>query len=800
MTILKESGLTEDNLKKWLAGDPQLWASHSEDEKARKELHNRIRSRVSEGMDRNFRDYKLWYALDKAWDQPFQQITPTLVSRFIDTDPNSEDVYNQVQEWGLAHLISEETDQKTGKAIKRFNLPVFFNVFVPLVRAYVTIRWAKIMNDRRLTPFFKYDPVKQTTPLRLKCEAITDRVQIISEQYGYYDVMKQSVLKMLHYSLALQFVETEWDSVEQERIATEEDVLLKKTKPDPDNPGGRVPVNKGDKIKVTTREGLTYHTPHPSRTYVDIAHPKYTLNYGYGCKFAGHWRIVRYRDLISKSFWNKENIALGNADIMTAHQSFFNTVYGACTLKYGFCAPAPATPTGTVAAAEVGAGTSALDRESQIASQYFGHDRGDQGVLVIEHFEHIIPKDCGLGTYEHPVWFRFTLAGDGNTILYAAPVPYNPVIYYGLDADESREKNASLSLEIMPFQDHFSNVMTQIILTAKQNLANMALVDEDQLTESNISKVQNLGANAYVGLNIFGFSSRKAFRGQNRVADAVQSFNLPKGNVAELTNVLKTILDVLERVLVMSSHEVAQAASHEQTREEVRNIAQSTSTRLVFSATPVDIATAAWKRQIYQGLMAYGDDDMYMHIPSEIPLDQKALAAMGFTFVDKDEAVGNTDRYRTVMISKKATAIDMWQFASFRDGEDRVNDSQTAVAMSSIVRDMLNNPMTAQAIGPDQAIELANRIGQLAGLPRDFRLKNASPNQSAEQKQQEAQAQLKTVLDAVMGKVHEDMQGALEPLLKQTKDNIKAIGENKDAITEIMGALKQIGPVNPAMS
>lgn len=809
LTVLKTHGLTEENLRDWLEGDPlgkqpdkslkavRVAADATEEQRMnaasiterRQGLLNRIRSRCQEGRDRNFANYRHFHALDVAWDAPFRQITPTMVASFMQSNPNDESVYKQIVDWGLTELITETPDPKTpSKTVKSFNFPVFFQVLVPLVKSYVTIRWAKIMNDRRLTPFFKFEPVKMTTEIGLKCDVITDRIQIMSLQYGYFDVMKQAVLKMLQYSVCIQFPTKEWDYEEQLRLATDEDVALKKTKLDAD--GKEVPVVAGDEIKVTVREGLGYHLPHPSRTYVDLAHPAYTINYGYGVEYGGYWRIIRYRNVLHSNFWNKEKIALGSVDLVAGNSLFFNTVYTACQLTVP-CATATTSPDGNLGAAAMGVGAGALDREKEIAVLYYGTEHLDQGVLITEHFEKLIPKDNGLGTYPCPVWFRFVLAGDGCTVLYAAPLPYDPMIYYGYDADESRSKNASLSMEVLPFQDQFSNVLSQIILTAKQNLANITFVDEAQLTEDAKKKISNLGEGYYRFLNVFGYDSKKAFRGQNRVSDAVQSANLPKGNTAELINVLKTILDVLERVLVMSSQEVGQAASHEQTREEIRNITANTSSRLVFTSTPVDIARDSWKRQLYCGLMAYGDDDIYAQIPSEIPLTKDQLQAMGFSYVDKDTATGtygseatpttgSTNRtakikYVRIKTTKKATAIPLWEISSTRDGDDRIDKERIAVSMATILDKLISNPLTAQAIGPDQAIEMTNAICQLAGLPRDVKFRNMSPNLSPEQQQEQAAAEMKQVVDIVLKQVTGEMQAAIEPLVKETSKNSEDI-------------------------
>lgn len=778
LDILEAHGLTRENLEKLLAIDPLNVPVGPLGN-----LIHRIRSRIQEGMTRNFADYKLYYALDQAWNTPFRQITPTLLQQFVNSNPTDETCQKAAQEWGITHVIEERTDPKTGQKVKAFNLPAFFEIFVPLVKSYVTIRWAKIMNDRFLTPLFKYEPAKMTAVMQAICEAVTDCIQLTSNQYGYYDVMKQAVLKMLHYGRCFQFPRTEWHSQQQRKKANEMDVeILNSTKSD-----SETKASVGDEITCTTTEGIYYHLPHPTRTFYDIAHAPYTLNFGtHGCEYAGHWKIVRYREILQGNYWNKDRIALGTADLIGNHQLFFNSVYSACTLTVP-TVPKPKTPEGPSIGAEIGIGTDSMDRERQLANLYYGVERGDQGVLVSEYFERLIPSENGLGTYDQPIWFRFVVAGDSSTILFATPLPYSaPIIYYGYDADESRTTNASLSLEVLPFQDHFSNLLTQTILTCKQNLANLTFLDEDQLmtgedqqrssARNTIDRISGMGESLYRTLNIFTYSSRKMQRmqvGRQGIPDVAQSFNLPKGNVQELQGVLREILDILERVLVMSSQEIAQAASHELRVDEVRNIQASTSSRLLFTATPVDIAIDAWKRQLYQGKMAYGDPYIWVHLPSEMLLTQEQLDKIGFTF-HHEKYRTERDKFRIARIPTKKTAIPLWTFANSRDGNDRMDNQKLAQAMALYLQNALNNPMLAQAIGPDQAIMWMNYIGKLAGFPRDATIRNMGPT-TAQAQQAQAQDQLKQLLEVIMPEVQKMLMNDLKPLLDATTQNAREI-------------------------
>jgi hypothetical protein len=782
LDILKDRGITEDSLRQKLAIDP---LTTKNDEPVGQLIH-RIRSRIQEGMSRNFQNFRTYSALDKAWDQPFHQISQTLIQDFINSDPNDDAVYKAMQDFGLTSIIDTRKDPKTGKEVKSLNLPTFFQIFVPLVKAYVTIRWAKIMNDRRLTPFFKFEPVKMTAAFSAICEALTDRVQIMSNQYDYFSVMKQAVLKMLHYGFCIQFPHTEWHYEQQWKSADEADVAMKKIKADGN------PASVGDPIKVTTSEGIYYHLPHPTRIFWDLAHSPYTLNSGqHGCEYAGYWRICRYREILEGDYWNKERIALGTVDLIANHQLFFNTVYASCTLKFPTKQP-PKLPDGPQLAAELGVGTASTDREAAVANLYYGTDHGDQGTLVTQYFERLIPSKWGLGDYDCPVWFRFVVAGDMASILYAAPLPYSPTIYYGYDPDESKTKNSSLSLEVLPFQDHFSQMLSQIILTCKQNLANLTFVDEDQFmtgddnaqssARKTIDKISNIGEGLYRTINIYPYSSKKMQRmqlGRQGMPDVVQSFNLPKGNIQELTQVLREILDILERVLVMSSQEIAQAASHELRVDEVRNIAASTSSRLLFTATPVDIARDAWKRQIYNGLMAYGDEDIWVHLPADIPLSEEQLTKLGFTVHRKGMQV-QKDRFILARISKDKTAIPLWAIAQQRDGDDRMDNEKLAVAMAQFIGNCLGNPMLSQAIGPEQAIELADYVMKLAGFPKDFRLRNTGPSTVEMQQQQQMQEVQMVVQEALKA-----IQPELKPLLDATIDNEKRIELIIDTLKQI---------------
>lgn len=775
MTLLASHGVTQERLRKLCSTNKDDQADISkEDAKRFDALLNRIRSRVQDGMTRNLADWQWAYAIDVAYDTPFRQISPTLLQSLIedgDNGSNNGDWLKKVTGLGLDKFLVEETDKDGKKTGKKFvNAPAFFSILVPLVKSYVTLRRAAIVNRRRQTPLLKYEPVKTTAFNKAKCEALTDRVQVMSTQYGYFEVLDQCVLKMLQYGTCIQFVEAEWDSESELRYATQEDVDNKVK-----NASGE-PCKLDEEIEVVVKEGIRYKMPHPTRTFRDLAYGCYTINSDSGCKFAGFWEIARYRDLLNRGFWNTNAVTIGQ-NIIGTNLPFFQSVYTSCKMTM------PGLDNGGAAAA--GVGTTKTDSETQMARSFYGTDQYDQGVLVTNYCEKLVPSENGLGDYNHPVWYRFVLAGDGCTILYGAPLPSIPMMYYGYDPDESRDKNSSLALEVIPFQDQFGMTLSQIILSAKQNLANLTFINEDIVDKDAADKLKNIGEKMYRHVNLITASFKKILRGKNEVKDAIESFTLPKSNVAELTNVLKTILDVCDRVLQVSNLEISQAASHEQSAEEVKTLSGSTDTRLVFTGTPVDNAMSAWKRQIYAYDMAYGDKEFYATIPAIPALNDDQLKLLGFTYVDKDQFDPDIDKYRRIR-TEKSIAMPLHEFASNRDDIDRPNDTKAAAAMAQIMQPLINNPVTLQALGADQILQIAETIAHLAGVDRDFKL-HAKPTDTPEEAKKKAADQLKQLIDTISKVVDEKLKVDLVPIMQE----IKTLGTD---VAVVMHATNTVPP------
>ena len=739
LDILKDHGYTQAAMK-------SAFTAKKPSDKIKK-LTNKMRNRIQEGVSRSLRDHKLYYSLDLAWNAPLRQISPTLLHSLMNKESDDKSVASALESWGVSHLVEDHVSAK-GETTKALNLPRFYQIFVPLVKAYVTIRWARIFNDRNLVPLFKFEPQKSTQENRVKGEVVTDRVQLISQQYDYPTVLSQSIFQMLHYGYCFQFPKESWHSEKQlER----------------DSDGGE--------RETYTKEGIRYHSPHPARTFWDVSHRPSSFNSDTGCKFCGYWTIKRYADVKNNPhYYNTDKVSAGSIDWLTTNPNF------GLYVNSGY--------SGVVNFLKKETGSLLMDREKEV--QYYSSEHDDHSVLVTEYFEKLNPKKVGLFDYDYDVWFRFCLAQD-DTVIYAEPLPYCPAVYYGYDSNELQTINPSLSLEILPFQDHVGNMLTQYLLSIKQNLTNLTFVDEDQVGEETIDEINDAGQNMYSTLNFVGYSSRKARVGQHDADKAFTSFKFPQQNTQEVMNGVRSILDILERVLVLSAQEVGAAASHEQTAEEVRSIASYTSNRLQFTSSAVDRAMYAWKNQIYNGLMAYGESEFYAQL--QTPITRERLETLGFTVEDADEGISS----KPLVAVRDKTAMSLDSFTSVRDGMDRINNTSSANVMSQLFGAAMGNPMVAQVVGPEQAVGLLNQIFELAGVPRDFRLKMAKSVEElqAAQEQQEGGAQdVSGLQEQLMGQFQEAAQMLQQQVAEQLAQSSEAV--RQQVLTEVGGVTEQI--------
>lgn len=781
LEVLKGRGITSDSQKKIFT------ATKGDDVKVATKIRNRIRDRVYSGLQYNLSNYRYWHACDLAWDVPFRQTTYTILKGLIDKRTPDKDILSALEGADLNEMVT--IYDKSGKVVTsrvdpkevgevKVNAPTFFHIFIPLAKAYTTIRAAAIVNSYRQVPLFKYEASKSTEANRLKSDIITDRVELMSNQYGYYDVLKQAILHMLHYSMAIMFPAEAWDSEKQTWRVPKE------------NESGNA-TGETEEKEVTAKEGLRFNLPHPSRIFIDSAFRPSTINSDSGVKFGAYWRIDRIGNVMTNTmYWNNDKITDNGWDLRASNPAFFNTVYQSCALKFG--------PTGT---------SDKGDRETKLS--YYTANEPDRAVTFTEYFEKVNPLREGLGNYDGEVWFRYCVAGN-DTVIYSEPLPYCPMVYFGYDALETRAQNASMTLEVLPFQDQISNLFTQYLLTVKQNLANVTFFDTNQVDKTVIDDIRNLGQKNYTANNYMPMDMRTNRMGGNDITKAFQTFQFTHQPTDGLIEGITELLKVLERVMVISPQELAQTATHELTAEEVKNMNAAKSTRYEFTAGAVDRGVYALKKMIYEGLMAYGDEDVFARVAQ--PVDPAALLKLGFT-------VDHFDNHsKSAMVKGKKTTLMVESFMSSRDGDLRTQNTQIAQTMTQTLTSIVGNEALFMEVGAKQVIALINEICQIAGLPRDFRFtptgnleaaQKAQAQQPPPQQQPQAQQppapqgpdiqqQLQQVAQQLEQKIMGDIAQQLKPVFEQEAQKISGIEQEVQQLAQLLVKLTHTQNATPS--
>jgi len=744
--VIKKYGLDAASLKKIFTADKR--------DKRVVALNDLLRDRIVEGRTRNLTDYKIWAAVDIAYDAPLNQITPTLCRNIIETGGSQASIMKAMKAWNIENevLFSPMPATESGEKRWALNEPVFNKILIPFVRSYLTIRLAKIYNDRNLSPLFEYSPRIFTSENRVICQIVTEIVESISTEFGYSAILRDFIFNALMYSVSIMFPVESWTKDVQEG-------------------------DDGD--EVVEREGVRYVVPHVTRTFYDLTYPLHTLNTGTGCSYAGYWTIMRWGDVASdKSYWNRDNVPHGTNWMDKSNVGYFNyfqEVYP-CSLSF---------PTSTRA--------NRNDRESMIA-RYTKNDF-DSAFFVTYVFMELVPADWGLGKYPNKVWMKFTMGGD-DTIMFAEVWTYRPMSYIGYDADSGRGRNASLALEILPFQDLSGNIFSNFILSIKRNLANIIFYNTDVVDESDITNINKRNNAQYTQLNFLGFSGikmeRQAIGGTNAL---FQELKFPFVDTNQILSGLTTTIAMLERLLVVAPQEIGASASHQQSKKEVEITSANTTNRVAYTASFVDEGIDALKRQIWEAVKTnMSGKEVVATIPYDIPNLEDNLKKLGFTIVESQ-----MPDHPKVVVKGKIDKLNILQLVARRSDADRQTDAQTATAMLTALGQLSTNQYLSQIIDPASLVKLYETAAKFMGADDDFEVrlnKNAVMGNQLMQSIEEIKKQL---LDVVNKQVAQPAAQAIAGVEKKVEENAAAVQQLVGILEKLQQQAQPQPPPQPAL-
>lgn len=708
----KSAGAIPDESDAPNAGDSPKKRTDSE---IRGRFEARIRSRLLDGIQTNLKSYRPYQAVDIAWDSPPIQ---------SETLPLMLYAMGKINVGGLCDCLTRDCgadtaakffakDPTSGKI--EVNIPRLTEINIDLMRSYITRRLAAMDGLwSNLWPLWKYDPRGADPAALLRADVLTQRVDIISDTYNYRHFGSQCRRDMLLYGRSVAFARTAWDRSISWRFK-------------PTNTG-----EAGDETEsVVEREGVPFVNPHQSRIFSDLSAPLANLNTDTGPKWIGYWDITRFGVLKDdeQAYFNLDSVFISGAWLALAAQysDFFAYYFDPCVLQW----PNAATF------------NQALGNDRSAYIGLYTAEWKDRGVLVTQYYEKINPKREGIGDYDADVWLRLVVAGD-YTVIGAEFMPSIPAAVGAINWNDSRLANQSMGMALLGYQDQASNIMSHMLQQIKQSLVMLMLIDKDSLEEPIRNQlIKNAkGGEWMIDPQMLVYSATKLRElGVQNPKDAFQIVQTQMANVFQNgLSALGQLLNLADRLLVLSPNELGQPNQREVSAREVQEISTSTQSVYSFINQGPREQTAAQKKLVFEALMCCGTERI--RVPVEGRYTLKVIKAAGFSLdgLEGDDADDLQIVPSRAPILGSLRNLDYEYYFDSRDGSERVLNTQGAQVVMQLMQAILQSPV-ANAVGPQPIIDMLNLAIRMSGAPINFQIQMPVGQDQANFGQEPAAAQ-----------------------------------------------------------
>jgi hypothetical protein len=633
------------------------------------------------------------------------------------------------------------------------NLPKFYEVNINLLRSVITRRRAaQVEKYDRLYPYFLYESRDQTQVGKLRADMVSQRMDVMADQFGYRHMMSQATLHMLLYAHTAAFPRSYW----------EREVSLEKMPGNAKTEDGKIRT----RTRVT-REGISWVLPHPSRLFYDNNYPLTSLNEDQGCEYVGFWDVTRWGDIAhNPDYFNRKKVSYtsGMVDWFSTYWAYFN--------QYFTTIIPPSIPS-----ARGDNVNFTNDRKNQVG--LFTGNMEQVSTIFTHLWVKVLPQNWGWGRYPYPIWVHLKVAGDA-TVVYAKICPSSPAAVFSHNENDARLFNISLAHELMPFQDQLTNLFTQFLETVHQDLLSVCVLNTDVFPDTEEGKSARAdfeavlsGKDTNASMHLLEVSYMKL---KELGIDAKDVFTVvrakPNTSIDKIFESITQLLNMTDRLEVMSPHEQAQAASHEISATESHQMGQSTDTVFNFISTGIDEGRAAIKRICYDSLVSCSENDLELTVANRYADD--VVKAAGFK--PTGDAMADSLGF-TRLMGDKTDLIHDYIFTS-RDAGDRPAGSQAAQilvqmlqAIGSFEADMQQAILAA--MGKTKLFEIMNTIFRAIDAGIDLKLE-LKPGEKDELLMSQDE-QMKSAMSRMAGMLQKDTQ------------DIDDIHQFLQALTQIIG-------------
>lgn len=694
--VLKKFGTTNQAIR-----DLFTTTAGSERFHLRKKWEDRIQGRIQEGSIWGLKNHQFFQAADLAWDSNLitKELVPlALYAQGKITFKNLEDTLKEISPELRNKFVKKD---EAGKSVG-IDLPAFHKVVVNLVRSLITKRTgALVTRYAKQYPFMSYEPLGTSHVAKLRGDVLSQRIEIMANQYGYRHDFEQAVRDMLLYSFCLEFPRNAWDrerSIRKLKAAEGFEV------------DGEVDVET-----YISREGLLYKRPHPSRVFYDMAYPLSSINTDTGVTYLGHWNVLPYREVLdNRHFFNNSTVEFDSsfASKLVGYRNYWALYFANSPINF---------PTGTEP------DVIGLNEREKVTGRY-STEHTDRTIMLTEYFERVIPRDVGIGEYPFPVWVRLVVAAD-RTVVYGEIMPCTPATYWAYNCSDSKVLNNAFAHDVMPWQDQMSNMFTNLLFAQKAALIKVMSLDLDLINDPKLVKeIREIAG----GESIYTKPLLIEYKGVQAAEMGLDPRRVMSINettpLADPTLYFRSILQVLslaERMLGTSANESGQSEPREISATESSTIAQSVNTGVAYMAQGLDEAVAAKKRQLYEAFMACGQTRVVVPVANRYT--NETVKAAGFEpFTEKEEGVGLTENYagdqpqRLTVMGEKQALVYEYNFST-RDGSERPSDPKAADVLVRLLQPLVQVPGLVQAMGKKGLYDFMNSIVRLSGAGVDVK-------------------------------------------------------------------------------
>lgn len=701
--LLERFGTHDERLRELFTVNPAKLpndASESDKEKARLDhamrtrIEDIISFRVQDAVLQTLKTGHLHSAVDLAWD------SSTITRRTIPL------VLYAQKRLDMEACVNELKDLKCADQFVRYDpsgkptsidLPKFTEVNINILRSIISRRVAaQSARFTNLYPFFKYEPRGTSEADKLRADILSQRLDIMADQYGYRAQQVQWIRDMLLYPYVVAFPACKWDR-EIEWYDENED-RADEFQSNDSKPKSRV-----------RREGVPIVTPHPSRVFYDVAHPIHTINSDSGCGWFGFWDVIRYSQILDNPiYFNRQEITFSPdaSSWFFSYSSYFSQYY--------------TTVSPPVANQDIAYSN---DRKSEM-NRYTSQMR-DSSVFMTHLYWRVRPNEWRMGDYPHPVWLHLVVANSKHVIA-AEFMPDCPGFVFTFNTSHQRLANLSMAHELLPFQDQLTNLFSQLLECAKRDLFGIALLNLDAFPVENKSAADALekfraamkNENFFASTSILEVSLTKM---RELGVDLENVFRVirqpPNTQINTIINSISQTIMMAERVMSLSPQEQGQQSPRETSATEVQVIAGTTENIYQFISDAIDEGRSAIKRYLYNALISLGTEDIYLPVVARYRREVAEKA--GFKIVDEEmaEMMPGDNPVQFSVIGTKRNLVAEYIFNS-RDGAERASNIQGAQTLTQMLG-VLMQPAVLAMLTKEKLADIVNTIIRQSGAGVD---------------------------------------------------------------------------------